>query len=430
MNVSVVGLGKVGLPLAVQIASKGIATVGVDMDPLVVENVNRGVAPFRETDLPVRLRKVVQSGHLRAVTEAGQAVRDSDVIVLIVPLVVDGRNLPDFSSLDAATVSVGAALRRGTLVILETTVPVGTTRKRLAPMLEKASGLKAGIDFAVAFSPERISSGSVFRDLRRYPKLVGGIDESSAKAAVRFYEEVLDFDDRADLVRPNGVWNLNTAEAAELVKLVETTYRDVNIALANEFAAHSESLGLDVWEIIDAANSQPYSHIHRPGIAVGGHCIPVYPHLYMAGHRDALLPQAARTVNLDQPRRIVARLVELAGSIEGKTVAVLGASYRGGVKEIAFSGVFPTVNALEAEGARPVVHDPLYADTELRELGFEPYQLGEPCFAAVIQTDHLEYASLSPTDLPHCEVLVDGRGILNRRLWRGEPTTIAVIGSR
>lgn len=113
MNVSVVGLGKVGLPLAVQIASKGIATVGVDMDPLVVENVNRGVAPFRETDLPVRLRKVVQSGHLRAVTEAGQAVRDSDVIVLIVPLVVDGRNLPDFSSLDAATVSVGAALRRG-----------------------------------------------------------------------------------------------------------------------------------------------------------------------------------------------------------------------------------------------------------------------------------------------------------------------------
>ncbi len=297
-------------------------------------------------------------------------------------------------------------------------------------MLEEASGLKAGTDFAIAFSPERISSGSVFKDFQRYPKLVGGIDESSTKAAMRFYEDVLDFDNRTDLGRPNGVWNLNTAEAAELVKLVETTYRDVNIALANEFATHSESLGLDFREIIDAANSQPYSHIHRPGIAVGGHCIPVYPHLYLAGHPEAVLPQAARTVNVDQPRRVVARMVELAGSIEGKTVAVLGASYRGGVKETAFSGVFPTVEALRAQGARAVVHDPLYTHTELKEFGFEPYQLGEPCFAAVIQTDHPEYANLTPADLPRCEVLVDGRGILNRHLWRGEPTTIAVIGSR
>lgn len=428
MTVCVIGLGKVGLPLAVQIASKGIETLGVDVDASLVEKVNRGTAPFAEPELTGRLAKVIESGHFRASKSTEPAVSGSEVVVVIVPLMLDSRDKPDFASLDAATKAVGTSLRRGTLVIVETTVPVGTTRNRLVPMLEVGSGLNAGTDFLVAFSPERISSGSVFRDLRRYPKLVGGIDENSSKAAARFYEDVLDFDDRSDLTRPNGVWDLNTSEAAELVKLIETTYRDVNIALANEFAVRSESLGLDVWEIIDAANSQPFSHIHRPGIAVGGHCIPVYPHLYLAGHPDAVLPKAARNVNLGQPSRIVARLVNLAGSIEGKTVAVLGASYRGGVKEAAYSGVFPTVQAIADHGGRPVVHDPLYTDEELSALGFTPYHLGEPCHAAVIQADHPDYAFLVPPDLPHCQVLVDGRGILNLDPWRGEATKIAVIG--
>src|SRR5262249_32287279 len=155
----------------------------------------------------------------------------------------------------------------------ETTLPVGTTRNRWAPMLEEGSGLTAGKDFFLVFSPERVLTGRVFADLRRYPKLVGGIDAESARHGVEFYQAVLDFDDRSDLNRANGVWDLGSAEASELAKLAETTYRDVNIGLANQFARFADTVGVDVTKVIEACNTQPYSHIHSPGIAVGGHCI-------------------------------------------------------------------------------------------------------------------------------------------------------------
>ena len=161
------------------------------------------------------------------------------------------------------------------MVCYETTLPIGTTRTRFAPVLEKTSGLTCGSDIFIAYSPERVFSGRIFADLRAYPKLVGGLDPISADRAVAFYERILDFDDRDDLSRQNGVWNLGKAEAAEMAKLAETTYRNVNIALANEFALHAEELELDAYSIIEASNSQPFSHIHQPGIAVDrwcGHC--------------------------------------------------------------------------------------------------------------------------------------------------------------
>src|SRR5690606_31775712 len=161
----------------------------------------------------------------------------------------------------------------GTLVSYETTLPVGTTRDRWAPMLEAGSGLTVGEDFHLVFSPERVLTGRVFSDLRRYPKLVGGVDAASTAAGTAFYEAVLDFDEREDLPRPNGVWDLGSSEASEMAKLAETTYRDVNIGLANQFARFADLHGLDVMKVIESCNSQPYSHIHRPGIAVGGHCI-------------------------------------------------------------------------------------------------------------------------------------------------------------
>ncbi len=195
--------------------------------------------------------------------------------MLVVPLFVDERGTPDFRAMDAATRAVAAGLRPGTLVSYETTLPVGTTRDRFAPLLAQDSGLLPERDFSLVFSPERVFTGRVFADLRRYPKLVGGIGPHSAKDGVRFYESVLDFDVREELSRPNGVWDLGSAEAAELAKLAETTYRDVNIALANQFARFADRSGVDIDAVIEACNTQPYSHIHRPGIAVGGHCIPV-----------------------------------------------------------------------------------------------------------------------------------------------------------
>ena len=352
---------------------------------------------------------MVAAGRLRATTDTTWAVGQSDVVVVVVPLMVDDAKDPDFRAMDAATASIAAGLRPNTLVIYETTLPVGTTRSRFAPTLAAISGLTLGVDLFVAFSPERVYSGRIFADLRRYPKLVGGIDDVSTERAVSFYERVLTFDPRPDLARGNGVWNLDTAEAAELAKLAETTYRDINIAYANELARFADRHGINVIDVIDACNSQPFCHLHQPGIAVGGHCIPVYPHFYVAGDDQARLPAVAREVNDGMPVYAVERLREAVGDLAGKTVAVLGAAYRGGVKETAFSGVFGVVSALEAAGAKAMVHDPLYTDAELLDLGLTAYHFGEPADAAIVQADHHEYASLSSGTLGGAAVVVDGR---------------------
>ena len=278
-------------------------------------------------------------------------------------------------------------------------------------------------------SPERVSSGTVFADLRRYPKLVGGIDARSGKGAEAFYGSVLDFDERPDLSRPNGVWDLGSAEAAEFTKLAETTYRDVNIALANEFARFADAAGIDVYKVIEAANSQPYSHLHRPGISVGGHCIPVYPRLYLAGDPDAQLPAAAREVNEAVPARAVKQLADLTGGLSGLRVAVLGAAYRSGVKETAFSGVFSIVRELALLGAIPLVHDPLYSDSELRELDLEPYHIGEPCDAVITHTDHREYRCSGPGTCPASGRCMDGRAITDASRWADIPRRVLGIGT-
>lgn len=328
--------------------------------------------------------------------------------------------------MDSATEAIGKGLKKGTLVSYETTLPVGTTRTRFAKALEKQSGLKAGIDFHLVFSPERVFTGRVFADLRKYPKLVGGINEESAQSGIDFYNSVLDFDTRDDLERPNGVWDLGSSEAAELAKLAETTYRDVNIALANQFALYAENHGIDIHKVIEASNSQPFSHIHRPGIAVGGHCIPIYPRMYLWNDPEATVVRAAREANALMPSKVVAKLAEIHGDLRGQKVVVLGASYRGGVKETAFSGVFATVNALIELGAQTFVHDPLYSDEELKSLGFNPYHLGKEIDAAIVQADHSIYKNMSKGDLPGILTFVDGRGILDSNNW--ENCTFHAIG--
>ncbi len=429
MKIAVVALGKIGLPLAVQFASKGHHVIGADVDPRAVELVNAGIEPFPgEAFLAEKLAEVVADGRLVATADTTAAVAHSEAVVVVVPLFVDAESVPDFGWMDAATKSIAAGLQPGTLVSYETTLPVGTTRTRWVPMLEAGSGLVAGRDFHVVFSPERVLTGRVFADLRKYPKLVGGIDAASAAHAVDFYEQVLDFDERPDLARANGVWDLGSAEASELAKLAETTYRDVNIGLANQFARFAADHGIDVYQVIEASNSQPYSHIHSPGIAVGGHCIPVYPRLYLWNDPSATVVRAAREANAAMPEYTVGLLEGAFGSsLAGQRVVVLGAAYRGGVKETAFSGVFPTVEALRARGADVLVHDPLYDDDELTRFGWAPYHLGEPVAAAVVQADHAEYRSLTPADLPGIQVLVDGRRITDPALWSA--VTRRVVGT-
>lgn len=423
MRIAVVALGKIGLPLAVQFASKGHEVIGVDVNPRTVDLVNEGKEPFPgEAHLAEKLAELVPAGRLRATTDYAEAIPGVDAVVVVVPLFVNDETWqPDFGWMDEATKSLAAHLTPGTIVSYETTLPVGTLRGRFKPMIEQISGLEEGRDFTLIFSPERVLTGRVFADLRRYPKLVGGLSEDGTRRGIALYQQLLDFDVREDLPKPNGVWDMGSAEAAEMAKLAETTYRDVNIGLANQFAVYADKIGVDVQRVIDACNSQPYSHIHRPGIAVGGHCIPVYPRLYLSTDPDASVVRTARSFNATMPQYVVDRAKEILGDLTGLRVVVLGASYRGKVKETAFSGVFPTVDALRAAGAQVLVQDPMYTDEELEGFGWQPYHLGENVDVAIVQADHPEYSKLTPADLPGVRLLLDGRRITDPALFTGVP---------
>jgi nucleotide sugar dehydrogenase len=430
VKIAVIALGKIGLPLAVQFATKGHEVVGVDVNARLVEAVNAGREPFPgEAHLAERLAELVPAGRLRATTDYADAVPGAEAVVVVVPLFVDDETWqPDFAAMESATRDLAAHLSPGALVSYETTLPVGTTRHRWKPLIEEVSGLVEGRDFHLVFSPERVLTGRIFSDLRRYPKLVGGLSPEGAARAVAFYEAVLDFDERPDLDRPNGVWDLGSAEAAELAKLAETTFRDVNIALANQYAIFAAQHGIDVHQVIQASNSQPYSHIHLPGIAVGGHCIPVYPRLYLYNDPAATVVRAAREANAAMPAYAVGLLADALGSLEGLRVVVLGASYRGRVKETAFSGVFPTVAELRRRGAETLVHDPMFTDDELAAYGFTPYHLGEPVDAAVVQADHPEYRAIGPADLPGVRALLDGRNATDAARWEGVRRIVIGVG--
>lgn len=448
MKVVVVALGKIGLPLAAFAARRGHTVVGCDIDAGVVDQVNAAEEPFPgEDDLAEALRETIADGRLRATVDTTAAVADgADLILVVPPLVVDEHARPAWRAVDAAIAAVGEGLRRrhaehGTTagpdgdppsVVVETTMPVGSTRSRISPLLAKGSGLREGVDFHAAHSPERVFSGRIFRDLETYPKLVGGLDETGeARTAARYRALLGDGPDG-----PVEVRSLGGAEAAELTKLAETTYRDINIGFANELARHADRIGVDVDAVIDAANSQPFSHIHRPGVAVGGHCIPVYPRFYLAGDPDATLPAAARAVNASMPAYAVEMLGHMlarvgpestATPLHGQRVLVLGAAYRGGVKETAFSGVFGLCRSLRDAGAVPSVSDPLYDADELAALGLPAWD-GAAVDGLIVQTDHVEYRALTPDATPGVRAVVDGRGVLDVDAWRAAGVPVRRIG--
>lgn len=429
-RVAVVGLGKIGLPLATQFAARGNQVIGVDINERVVDSINQGVPPFPgEADLDHYLDSAIRSGALRATSDFAYALLGTEIVVLVVPLIVDASRQPNYSNLDQAVSAIGKHLEAGTTVVLETTVPVGTTRNRVAKTLERLSGMTDGNDFFVAFSPERVSSGQIFSDLRNYPKIVGGTTSEGLRRAESFYSDALEFNARDDLGRENGVWAVDSAETAEMVKLAETTYRDVNIALANQFAQYCDSAGLDFGAVREAANSQPFSHLHRPGIAVGGHCIPVYPHFYLQNDPAADIVRIARETNERMPLWAVKQVsTYFSGDLKGIKVLILGVSYRSGVKESAFSGVFPLESEFSSRGAHVEVLDPLYTQAELDRLGLKQCNDRSDVQVVVSQTEDPTFSRYSSEDFPAVEFVFDGRGSLHRQNWPGAHFSSVALG--
>ncbi|MFI5262066.1 MAG: nucleotide sugar dehydrogenase [Candidatus Limnocylindrales bacterium] len=422
-TVAVVGMGKIGLPLAAQYAEAGWHVIGVDVLPHVVETLNAGRIHFdEEPGLRERISRARAAGRFEATLSHADAARRADVVVMIVPLMLSDEQLPDYRLIDPATDAVAGGLRPGALVIFETTLPVGDTRRRFGPALERGSGLAMGdgdAGFLIAFSPERVYSGRIFRDLATYPKLVGGTDQASSQRALAFYHSVL----------PTEVWDLGSAEAAEFAKLAETTYRDVNIALANEFARYADRIGVDVLEVIRGANSQPFSHIHQPGIGVGGHCIPVYPHFLISRAPELQLPELARRVNDGQVGLAIAELERELGGLADVPVLVLGLTYREGVKELAYSRAMPLIERLRFHGATVSAYDPLLSEAEVARLGAMPWSWGSvsPARAVVLQTGDARFRELDDAWLPDLQVVYDGRNAL-RGLPRRPGVTYFGVG--
>jgi nucleotide sugar dehydrogenase len=411
LNITVIGLGKIGLPLAVYLSQRN-HVIGLDNNKDVVEQINNGQEPFPgEKNLKKNLKEVLASQKLSATLDVSKAIKSADVILICVPLIIDKYNEPDFSNIDSVVTEIGKHVVNNTLIIFETTLPVGTTRNRFSKSIEKISNLEVGKDIYIVFSPERVLTGRVFEDLVKYPKLVGGVTRLCTKKGVEFYKSVLEFKD--DFFG-DSVWALENCETAEFTKIAETTYRDVNIGLANEFAIYAKKKDINITQVIQAANSQPYSNIHTPGISVGGHCIPVYPHFYLSDNPDSTIVYAARIRNESMPGYTIKEIKNKFPSLVGMSIGILGVSYRAGVKEAAFSGALTLLKLLKNEGAIVFGYDPFFTPRELKDLGFECAEDYSNLNGIILHTAHDEFHNLNPDMIKELKFIFDGRNVLNR----------------
>ncbi len=427
LSVAVYGLGYVGIPLLAAWLSAGARGIGVDIDETKVSAVASGRSPVEEPGVEEIFRSALSDSRLKATTDGVLASKESDVKLIAVPTKLKfagGSVEADLSALKSAARVIGEGLKEGDLVILESSVPPGTTRRVLRPILEEVSGLTAERDFGLAYSPERIYVGRALADIvERYPKVVGGVGPESARVAAALYGEVA----------RRGVIVLSSDVAAEFEKLAEGVYRDVNIALANQLAILAAKLGVEFGEIREAANSQPFCHLHRPGTGVGGACIPIYPHFLLEVARevgvDLRLVELARRINSDMPRH-VARLAlegaQWAGlNPNSASVCVLGLAFRGGVADTRLSPTYDVLRELLKLGFRNLrVHDPrVRAEKGLPQgvkLLSDMSSALEGCQVAVLSTDHPEYVGMSLSRLRKLSsgslrVVVDGRDCLDAR---------------
>jgi nucleotide sugar dehydrogenase len=416
MKVSVIGAGKMGLPLACAIAKNGANVIACDTKRATVDNINRAVVPFDEPGLPELLRQVVRSGMLRATCDTVSAVAESEVVIVIVPVVLTAAKEADTAAIESASRQVAAGLQKGTLVAYETTLPLGGTR-RLLPILE-SRGLKGGQDFDVVFAPERVKSRFVLQQLVEQPKVIGGLTPRAAERAAAFYRRYFGCD----------ILNVGSLETAEFIKLGGMIYRDVNIALANELAAYAERVDVDLPTVVRAANTDGETFMLEAGIGVGGHCTPVYPHLLMQEARRISQPlpivELGRRINDQQPASVLRRLERLWGSLAGRRILILGLGFRPEVKEHICSPAFALRDELLRRGAHATLHDPLYSAQELEGFGFKPGTLEDQPGPEVLilNTAHSEYGRLDFGRLAArgLKAVVDGRN-----LWQPEQVRAA-----
>ncbi|TFH34957.1 MAG: nucleotide sugar dehydrogenase [Anaerolineales bacterium] len=417
-KICVLGLGYIGLPTASTFATHGLQVVGVDVNQRVVEMLRNGEIHIHEPGLRTLVQAAFGSGKLK-VNNVPEAA-DAFIIAVPTPILDDKR--ADMRFVEAAAESIVPHLQTGNLVVLESTSPPRMTLDRLAPILER-SGLTAGEDFYLAYTAERVLPGNILQELIENARVIGGINRASAEGARDLYQTFV-----------RGEMHLTDATTAEMVKLMENTYRDINIAIANEFARLAERMGVDVWRAIELANLHPRVNILRPGPGVGGHCISVDPwFLVEAAPEESQLIRQARQVNDAQPM-FVLHLVERAlDGLKGRSIAALGLAYKADVDDLRESPALAVVKHLVEAGAQVRCFEPFAPLTEVDgALTFPSLEQAlEGADAVLLLVDHAQFRSLEPATLAKPmagRVAVDARGVWSKELWEAAGFKFSRLG--
>ena len=423
-RLAVIGLGYVGLPVAAMFADAGFDVKGVEIIPDRVEKINNGISPIEgdEPGLAELLARVIQTGRLRA-TRDYEDLRDRDVILIDVETPVDDRNIPRYEALRSALKSLGPVLKKGALVIVESTVAPGTINNFVLPLLEEHSKTKLNDGFHLGICPERVMPGKLLKNLSTLSRVAGGMTPKTSEVMITLYRHIVCADlDAADCV------------TAELVKTTENAYRDVQIAFANEVALICEAAGGDVWKVRELVNKSPMRQMHLPGAGVGGHCIPKDPWLlaYGASGKDVSLRiiPAAREVNNSMPLHMI-NLLEDALAQAGKPlldarIAVLGYAYLENSDDTRNSPTRSLVARLYELGAQPVIHDPW-----IPEYDGDMFERIKGCDAVVLMVAHDAYRDLDLKRLKsvlRMPILVDGRHVYDGNKARAAGMIYSGIG--
>lgn len=413
-TICVVGMGYIGLPTAAMFATSGFQVVGVDTNSAVVDGISNGDILTEEPGMAALVQAAVGSGNLNAQGNPPIA----DVFIIAVPTPLTRERQPDLSSVLSACKTISGRLKKGDLVIVESTVPPGTTQGTVAPILE-TSGLTCKRDFSLAHCPERVLPGTILREIVENDRIVGGIDSISTQRAAELYQSFV-----------SGVIHQTDATTAEMAKLAENIYRDVNIALANELAKIAETVGVDVWQVIEMANKHPRVGLHQPGPGVGGHCIPVDPWFLAAVAPEAtrLIP-TAREVNLAQPQGVVNAVLDLLTEVQHPKAVLLGVAYKANVADTRETPALPLIQGLEQAGVTVAVHDPYAKEFPC------PLQPLEEALrdadVAVLLVDHRDFVDMDPALLGpfmRSRVLLDTRHCLDIDRWRAAGFRTSILG--
>jgi len=405
-KICVFGLGYIGLPTASLLANNGFEVIGIEKQNNLIDIINNGGVHIEEPGLKTLVHAAVNSGLLKAKTE----VEEADVFFIAVPTLVKNENgemKVDLSHVKEAAREIVPFLRKGNLVVLESTSPPGTSCNLVAPILEQ-SGLKAGQDFYLAHCPERVLPGNTLRELIQNNRVIGGVNRESAERAQALYDKFVE-----------GDISITDATTAEMVKLIENTYRDINIALANELAGICEKAGINAWEAIKLANLHPRVNVHRPGPGVGGHCISVDPwFIISAFKKESRVIALGRTVNDQQPARVVEALKSFLTGVKDPRVTILGVAYKGNIDDTRESPAVKVIEKLREEGIGFKIYDPHVSRFQYETKNLKEAFKDSDC--AVVLADHDEFRFLYPKELAglmRTRIVYDTRNCLDRKLW-------------